>query len=89
MDYIGGLNDAIQYAIKTAKLKDPTIVYYPKVKEDALGELLEELSKNEDVSASVKADRMSMMTNEWLQRLEVLEQFNGIQMRLPYEIEIH
>ncbi len=89
VDEIGGLNDAIQYAIKTAKLKDPTIVYYPKVKEDALGELLEELSKNEDVSASVKADRMSMMTNEWLQRLEVLEQFNGIQMRLPYEIEIH
>jgi len=89
VDEIGGLTDAINYAIKTAKLKKPTIVYYPKVKEDALGDLLEELSKNEDVSASVKADRVAMITNEWLQRLEVLEQFNGIQMRLPYEISIH
>lgn len=89
VDEIGGLTDAIKYAIKTEKLKDPTVIYYPKVKEDALADLLEELSKNEDVSASVKADRMAMITNEWLQRLEVLEQFNGIQMRLPYEIDIH
>lgn len=89
VDEMGGLNDAIAYAIKIAKVKDANIRYYPIVEENALDDLLENLASDEDLKASVKDDNMQLMTKEWMDRIKVLQEFNGIQMRLPYEIDIN
>ena len=89
VDELGGLEDAIAYAIKEAKVSDPTIIYYPKEKESALDTFLEEFSKNEDIQANIKQSKFQILKDDWFEKIQLLEQFNGIQMRLPYQVEIY
>jgi len=89
VDELGGFEDALAYAIKEAKVKDAVILWYPKEKESAIDNLLEEFSKNEDVQSSIKQSKLQLLKDDWFERIQLLEQFNGIQMRLPYQIEIY
>lgn len=88
VDKIGGLNDALAYAKKKAGLKEVTVRYWPKVKEDPIEDILEKLSEKEQAAIQVKQTRMPKVVDETLQKLMRLDQWTGIQMRLPYEIEI-
>ncbi len=89
VDELGGLSDAIAYAEKIAKVKNPKIRYYPIVKESTLDNLLEEFSKDEDAQATIESNQIQLMTNEWMEKLQMIHEFNGVQMRLPYQININ
>jgi protease-4 len=89
VDKLGGLNDALAFAIKEAKVKDPKVRYYPKVKEDPFEAILEQLSKEDRESLKVKQQAVPKVIDEMTEKLIKLESYSGIQMRLPYEIDLH
>jgi len=86
VDELGGLSDAISYATDLAGITDAKVLYYPNVKEDVFGEFLEQL-EDANVEAPVAIEIPSILTEQY-QKLKMLESFQGIQMRLPYEIEV-
>jgi protease-4 len=88
IDEIGGMNDALTYAKKFVK-EEPMILYYPKVKKNKVEQLLRLF---EDEDAMVSSQSTSIMQNTYLleihKKMKLMEQYVGIQMRLPYEISI-
>lgn len=87
VDEIGGLKDAINYAAKEAGIKSKKVLYYPIVKEDKLSQFLEQLEENESVKASASAQLPKSFIH-YYEQLKKLESYQGIQMRMPYEITI-
>jgi len=84
VDKIGGLNDAIKYAIKKSAIEEARIVYYPEVKENKFQTLIELINDSEDVD-NVNHDISTELLNYYKQ-LKEIEKRKGIQMRLPYDI---
>lgn len=89
VDKLGGVNDALAFAIKEAKIKNARVQYYPKVKEDPFEELLEQLSSEEQENLKIKQYAVPKVIDDLTKRLMKLESYSGIQMRLPYEIDLH
>lgn len=89
VDKLGGLNDALAFAIKEAKVKDPKVRYYPKVKESPFETILEQLSKEDRESLKVKQQAVPKVIDDMTKKLMKLESYSGIQMRMPFEIELH
>lgn len=91
VDEIGGLEKAIAYAAKSAKIKDAKVLYYPKHKEDPFEEILEMLDEQDKEEGESKV-QMTKLPSEFLkqyEQLKRLENFKGIQMRLPYTLELN
>lgn len=88
VDKIGGLNDALAYAIKDAKIKDPVVRYYPKVKEDPFEEIFEKISSEQQETIRIKQSKTPKIIDETLAKMAKVDQWTGIQMRLPYEIQM-
>jgi protease-4 len=87
VDKIGGLQDALTYASKTAKVKDAVIRHYPKVKEDPFAEIIEKIEEQEeDASVRLKRTKTPKVIDEALEKFAKLDAWTGIQMRMPYEI---
>ena len=86
VDEIGGLKDAIAYAAKEAGIKDAKVLYYPIVKEDILGKFIEQLEESEKVKASSELPKTFV---HYYNQLKKLETYQGIQMRMPYDITIN
>lgn len=89
VDKLGGMNDALAFAIKEAKVKDAKVQYYPKVKEDPFEEILDQLSKEDKESVKIKQQAVPKVIDDLTKRLMKLESYSGIQMRMPYEIDFH
>lgn len=89
VDEIGNLDDAIAYAKKKAGLKEAKLKYWPKVKEDPVEELLEQLMDEESVQGKLKQSKLPKVLTDAYSKLENLEQLTGVQMRLPFLIEIN
>ncbi|TSJ40177.1 signal peptide peptidase SppA [Fluviicola chungangensis] len=89
VDKLGGVNDALAYAIKEAKIKDARVQYYPKVKEDPIEDLLDQLSDGDEESLKIKQNAIPKVIDDLTKRLMKLESYTGIQMRMPYEIDLH
>lgn len=90
VDKLGGINDAIAYATKEAGVDKAKILYYPQRKSDKWLELIEQL-EDEDEDAQVSFDQSAELPKELVEqynKLKRIEQYSGIQMRLPYEIVI-
>ena len=85
VDELGGLRDAIAYAAKEAGIKEIKIQYLPEIKKDPLQEVLEALADQDETSAKkgIPAELM-----EYYNRLRSLENYVGIQARLPYELKL-
>ncbi len=84
VDELGGINDAIAYAAKQAKLKEYKLVDFPKQK-DPLQELL---SNSQD---EMEARTMKSYLGEqyiYMKHLKNVLQLKGVQARLPYEMII-
>ena len=84
MDELGGINDAIAYAAKQAKLKEYKLVDFPKQK-DPLQELL---SNSQD---EMEARTMKSYLGEqylYMKHLKNVLNLKGVQARLPYEMII-
>jgi len=86
VDEIGGIKDAVNYAKKIAKLNSEEIVYYPKVKDDAWEEVLEELL-NIQQDAQTQHNTLTQEVIRQYRQIEKLDNLVGIQMRLPFLIE--
>lgn len=93
VDELGGLNDAIKFAATKAGIKDTKVLYYPLVKEDQFADILEAISdQNEDKESKVKVEipntGLPAALTEQYKKLKQLEEYTGIQMRMPFEIII-
>ena len=89
VDKLGGVNDALAFAIKEAKIKNAKVQYYPKVKEEPFEELLEQLSEKDQESLKIKQNAVPKVIDDLTKRLMKLESYTGIQMRMPFEIYLH
>lgn len=90
VDEIGGITAAIDFAAKEAKIAKKKVLYYPIAEEDVLGELIEELENTK--TSSVQIESSAQLPKELLEsyeKLKRLEQYTGIQMRMPFEIKFH
>jgi protease-4 len=85
IDGFGGLEDAIQLAAEAANLEKYRTVEYPKLKEP-IEQLLEDFQGNV---------RMSILKNElgneykYYNAIQEIRNMQGIQARIPYEVEIY
>lgn len=86
VDELGGMKDAIDYAAKKAGIKNKKVVYYPKVKEDKWGEILEQIEESENAQIKVTKTELPEELVAHYNQLKKLEQMQGIQMRMPFEI---
>ncbi len=87
VDELGGIKDAIAFAAKKAGIKEVKTLYYPKVKEDKIGELLEAIGE-EEAKVNINQTELPKSILEYYNQLKQLENIQGIQMRLPYEVII-
>ncbi len=87
VDELGGMKDAIAYAAKQAKIKDVKVLYYPLVKEDKLGEFLEQI-EGQGESASVSSIEFPTELLNYYKQIKEIESLQGIQMRLPFTLNL-
>ena len=93
IDDLGGLNDAISYAAKQAKIINIIPRYWPEKKLEPMEEILNQL---EDITEGKTAHASSITTSKipasiqkYYAELIKLESMQGIQMRMPFNLEIH
>jgi len=84
VDKIGGLNDAIKYAVALAKLKTYNIKEFPE-KEDFATKLMKSFSK--DIETSLMKNQLGEQYTLF-KHIKDLDKINGIQARLPYDLII-
>jgi len=85
VDELGGLKDAIAYAAKEAGLESPKVQYLPEIKKEPIQELLESLTEENQVSVKQGIPEELL---EYYSKLRSLENYVGIQARLPYELKL-
>ena len=88
VDKLGGLSDAIAYASKEAKIGKTKVLVYPLVKEDKLGDFLEQLEDEEEISVKQSTQLPESLLKNY-EQLKSLEKIQGMQMRIPYEINFN
>lgn len=89
VDEIGGLDDAIAYASKKAGVKKAKLKYWPNVKQDPVEELLEQLMDEESVQGKLKQSKLPKVMLDAYGKLQNLDDLTGVQMRLPFLLEIY
>jgi protease-4 len=89
VDELGGISSAISYAAKKASIKDKKILYYPLKKSDKLTELLEQLDEEENSDLTFSSNQMPKELIRYYNQLKDIEAMTGIQMRMPFEINMH
>lgn len=89
IDELGGLKQAISFARKKAGIKNDMILYYPKVEENKFESILEAFNEEENAQFNSEAIKGYEFLNKIRQSIKKIENLNGIQMRLPYDIEIN
>ncbi len=85
VDELGGLNDAIAYASKKAKLKEYKIVELPKQK-NPLDEIFGK-KESEMETRLIKKNLGPVYT--YFKQVQSLMQLNGVQARLPFEMIVN
>lgn len=89
VDELGGISDAIRYAAKKAGIKETKIKYWPEVKEDPFAEILEQFNEQNETSTQIKAEKLPAELKRYYQQLKKLESYQGIQMRMPFDIYLY
>jgi len=85
IDEFGGLNKAIEIAAQKAGLKKYRVVDYPKF-EDSLEKFINEIIGDE----KIKMVKEELGENyKYYQYLHQIVNYNGIQTRIPFEIDIY
>ena len=85
VDQLGGLDEAIKLAAQSAKLKDGNykLKYVPRKKSFA-EQLMSSFSGNEDAKIQAQLGELA----PYVKYLKKLRNLEGIQMRMPFEVEI-
>jgi len=87
VDELGGLNDAIAYAAKQAKIKEPKVEYFPHNKSNEFFDFIDMINEENEGAFSINTTIPSELLTYYNQ-LKKIESLTGIQMKLPYEIRI-
>ena len=89
VDELGGLTDAINYAAKNEGISNKKVLYYPLKEADPISELIEKIEE-ETTSKNSKASTFELPVEimNYYNQLKNLESYSGIQMRMPYQIDI-
>jgi protease-4 len=87
VDELGGLNDAIAYAAKQAKIKEPKVEYFPHNKSNEFFDFIDMINEENEGAFSKNTTIPSELLTYYNQ-LKKIESLTGIQMILPYEIRI-
>ena len=85
IDEFGGLKDAIAFAAKKAKLENYRVVGYPE-QEEPFQKIMKQLG-GEGEEAIIKAQLGQHY--EYYKRIQRALQIEGIQARIPYELEVY
>jgi protease-4 len=89
VDELGGLNEAINFAIKKAKLNNPVLKYWPLKKVEPLEAWIEELDNlKENSKISISQKKIPKLVEDYLHTISTFEKFEGIQMRIPHYYEL-
>jgi protease-4 len=88
VDEIGGLEDAIKYAAKNSSITDIRVQYYPLVKDNPLANIIEFIEDAQDEEFVEANSKIPQEIIELYHQFKDLESISGIQMRLPYQIDI-
>ena len=86
IDELGGLNEAIAFAAKESKIREPKIQYYPQNENNEFLDFIDNI--NEEESTLVKNTTIPSELLIYYNQLKKIESMTGIQMKLPYEIRI-
>ena len=86
VDELGGLEDAVRYAAINSNIDEPIVQYFPKLKKEAIQEVLETLADQEEEEANTEIIPQELMN--YYKKLKSLENYTGIQARMPYQITI-
>lgn len=87
VDQLGGLKDAINFAAEKANIKNKKVLYYPNIEEDPIAELIEQFNEQE-IKTKNNHFEVPESILKYYHELKNVESMQGIQMRLPYEINI-
>ena len=87
VDELGGISDAIAYAIKKAKLKNPKIKFFPIYNPKPLDKLIEQLSELDENESESKVT-LSNQLKHHLKSLDKIQTTDKLQMRLPFDIKL-
>lgn len=87
VDQLGGLEDAIAAAAEMAEIEDYKLKGYPEMK-DPFEELMKELSGQGQVWAASVFLGNDMRTLSRFQTIQRVQEMEGIQMAMPYQLEI-
>lgn len=87
VDELGGMKEAIAYAAKQAKVSDVKLLYYPLVKEDQFGAILEAMEEQEN-KTSISSTQLPAELMKYYDEIKAIESMGGIQMRLPFTLDL-
>ena len=85
-DVMGGLNTAVELAAKKAKLDNYRLVELPRVKEDLITQIVNELS--DDFSEKILQHELAG-NYKYFRFMQKMVESDRIQTRLPYQITVH
>lgn len=90
VDQLATLPEVIEFAKKSIKSEDADVIYYPLIKEDKFGSWIKLLEEENDEEEYVKINRNRLPDAllDSYQQLQKLEHKMGIQMRMPYDLNI-
>jgi protease-4 len=89
VDKLGGIKDAINYAANEYGIKDQKVLYYPIRKDQKWMEILEQIEEDEeDASIKIESAELPKELVEQYKKLKKIESYSGMQMRLPFELDI-
>ncbi|SFT89315.1 protease-4 [Lishizhenia tianjinensis] len=81
VDEIGGLKDAIAFAVEDAQIEDPVIEYFPARKVNPIDAYLEIISEEQQESVQTQALPQELMAH--FEKLKAIENHMGVQVRIP------
>ncbi len=87
VDQLGGLEDAIAVAAEMAEIEDYKLKGYPEMK-DPFEELMKEISGQAQTWAASVFIGNDMRTLNRFQTIQRVQEMEGIQMVMPYQLEI-
>ena len=88
VDKLGGISDAIEYAAIKSNIKNKKVLYYPFKEEDPFSALIEKFEDETSSFSKGSTVEIPEALLDYYKQLKSLETNSGIQMRLPYQIDI-
>lgn len=88
VDELGGLRNAMDYAAKHAKIDKPVYGYYPKIEKGKFDELFLAFADEDGIKGKLAHSPLGKEALKTLEMMKTMSEIHGVQMRLPFFLEI-